>query len=73
MIDQSTRAAILQLHKLGHGLRSIAKALKVSRNSVKRVLQSGTAEAPVFQRECKADEHHERIVELHRSCTYVGT
>lgn len=68
MIDQSTRAAIFVLHQLGHSKHSIAKALNISRNSVKKVLKSGKAEVPQLQRQCKADEHHELIVELHKDC-----
>ncbi len=44
MQDRDTRTAILQLRDKGHGIRRIAKALKVSRGTVKRVLKSGTAE-----------------------------
>ncbi len=68
MIEHGTREAVFQLHKLGHGSRAIARALGISRNSVRHVLSSGTVEVPQMQRACKADDHHQRIVELHRSC-----
>lgn len=68
MIEQSTREAILVLHQRGHSKHSIANALNISRNSVKKVLKSNTAEVPLLQRACKADEHHDLIVELHKDC-----
>jgi hypothetical protein len=46
MLDQGIRAAILQLHERGHGVRKIAKDLRVSRGAVRQVLARGTDEVP---------------------------
>jgi hypothetical protein len=51
MLDQDTRAAILLLQKQGHGIRAIGRTLRLSKNSVKRVLRSGSAEVPPLERE----------------------
>lgn len=37
MLDYDTRSAILRLRREGHGHLTIARALKVSRNAVRRV------------------------------------
>jgi len=39
MLDGDERTAILELAAAGHGAREIARALGVSRNAVRRVLQ----------------------------------
>lgn len=43
MLDEETETAILKLHAGGNGTHSIAEALKISRQSVRRVLESGRA------------------------------
>jgi transposase len=68
MQDRETRAAILQLHTKGHGTGWIARALKVSRGTVKRVIRSGTEEVPDMEREEKAEQHETLIRELHTAC-----
>ena len=68
MLDQSTRTAILELHKRGLSNRRIARALKISRDSVERVIDSKEAEVPQLERNEKAGPHHERIVELVSTC-----
>ena len=50
MLDQDTRIAILQLKERGQGIRAIARALDLDRDSVRMVLRSGTREAPVLRR-----------------------
>ena len=64
MLDQSTRTAILELHKRGLSKRKIAAALGVSRDSVNRVIESGTVDPPRIERSEKAGPYHDRIVEL---------
>ena len=64
MLDQSTRTAILELHERGLSDRKIARALKISRDSVKRVIASGAAEVPHLERSEKAGPYHKRIIEL---------
>ena len=68
MIHQDIRAAILTLRAQGHGTRSIAKALKVSRWTVREVLESGTAEVPRPARPEKASALEADIRELHQRC-----
>lgn len=43
MLDADRRSAILTLARQGHGVRTIARAVGVSRNAVRRVLASGSA------------------------------
>lgn len=64
MLDTETRTAILRLHREGHGLRRIARALCVSRNAVRRVLQAKTIEVPKLERATQLDEHLELVREL---------
>ncbi len=68
MLDEATRAAILRLRKEGHGTRSIARALGISRSSVKDVLKSGSAEVPALERSEKADPFRDEIVGLYADC-----
>ena len=50
MLNHETRSAILRLRQEGHGTRFIAKAVGIARESVKRVLASGSAEVPDIER-----------------------
>lgn len=68
MLDQKLREAILTLHDRGLGSRAIGRTLKVSRATVREVLKRGDAEVPRLERQERAAEHHERILELHASC-----
>lgn len=68
MLDQTTRSAILRLRKQGHGTRTIAKAVGVSRDAVLDVVKSGTAEVPRLVRKELADEHRPQILELFAAC-----
>ena len=68
MQDRDTRNAILQLQARGHGIRRIARDLRVSRGTVKRVLKAGTAEVPTLEREEKAEPHETKILELYARC-----
>ena len=68
MLDQTTRSAILRLREQGHGTRSIAKALGVSRDAVLDVVKSGSAEVPRLVRKELADEHRRQILELFAAC-----
>lgn len=60
-MDKETRTAILALGQKGCKLREIARALKVSRNSVKAVLREGAAEPGGAERASRLDEHLEDI------------
>jgi transposase len=68
MLDSEIRGAILRLHEKGQGIRPIARALKISRNSVKTVLQHGSSQVPEFNRPSAAQEHRESIERLYLSC-----
>jgi transposase len=65
MLDETTRTAILRLRSEGHGTRAIARALGISRGSVKRVIEEGTAEVPRLARAERAEPWREQILELH--------
>jgi transposase len=68
MQTRDIRAAILTLHDKGSGYRAIARALKISRNTVKRVLASGSSDVPVIERAEKAEPYEEQIRELFARC-----
>lgn len=68
MLDLDTRTAILRLRQQGHGTRTIASAVGVSRNAVRAVLRDGVAEVPKLERSGKADEHIDQVRELWASC-----
>lgn len=68
MLDQTTRAAILRLRLEGHGSRSIATALGVSRNAVREVLRAGTAEVPRLVRPELGEPHRSEIAALYVDC-----
>lgn len=68
MLDQGIRAAILQLHERGHGVRKIAKDLRVSRGAVRQVLARGTDEVPSLIRAELGEPHRDQILELYNDC-----
>jgi transposase len=68
MLDEHTRTAILKLHEAGHGKRAIARALKLSRAAVRKVIASGSHEVSKQGRAEKAEPHHDEILELFASC-----
>jgi transposase len=70
MLDQGTREAILQLHAKGHGVRKIAREMRVSRDSVREVLARGTAEVPSLIRAEIAEPHRDQILELYNECKH---
>jgi len=68
MLDQTIRASILTLRDAGHGTRSIARALRISRGAVKAVISDGRAIPPVIARDEKAADLRDEILALHTSC-----
>lgn len=68
MLELETRTAILRLHAEGHGARTIARALRVSRNAVRKVLRSGEAEVPALERATDLDPHLMRVRAMHLEC-----
>ncbi len=68
MLDQTLRTTILTLHDAGRGSRAIARALEVSRTTVKRVIADGRAVPPDLPRLEKAEAARDEILELLTSC-----
>jgi len=68
MLDLDTRRAIFQLKALGHGVRAIARALRISRNSVRAVLALGSAEVPALEREQRGASHLDVLRVLYAEC-----
>jgi len=68
MLDHDIRKAIFTLYLKGHGKKAIARALKISRASVRKVLKSGQEQVPRMQRADQAAGHLQTIRELHDEC-----
>jgi transposase len=68
MLSKSQRMTILELHGQGMKIRQIAKALRISRPAVRKVIRSNTSEVPSLPRSERAQPHRQRILELHASC-----
>lgn len=68
MLRQELRAAILELARQGVEVRRIARTLKVSRPSVRKVVESGSSTPPAIVREEKAGPYRQQILELHAAC-----
>lgn len=68
MLDQTKRQAILTLHDQGLGKRAIAKALRISRNTVRDVLADGRATPPPLDRAEQLEPVRDEILALHASC-----
>ncbi len=68
MLDEHIRTTILKLHEAGHGKRAIARAVKVSRGAVRKVLASGSHKAAALDRAEKAEPLHDEILEQVARC-----
>jgi transposase len=68
MLDTSQRTAILELHEKGIGTRRIAALLQASRNAVRGVIASKSAEVPRPPRQEKAEPYRDDILWLYREC-----
>ena len=68
MVSAETRTAILRLREEGHGARTIAKALGVCRETVRRTIRSGQAEVQAAPRESQLDPHLDAVITLERIC-----
>jgi transposase len=68
MLNQKLRTAILELHRKGVGTRQIARALRISRSAVKKVIRSESTVAPPIARAEKAEPYRQRVLELYASC-----
>ena len=63
MLSQAQRAAILELHEQRVSKREIARVLRVSRLTVRKVLQSKSVSVPEMQRPEKAEPYRRQILE----------
>ena len=68
MLDQGIRAAILSLRARGIGIRQIARALRISRGTVRTIINTDSATVPRLERVEKAEPHRDQIVELYQQC-----
>ena len=68
MLDQALRTAILNLRAKGHGIRQIARALQISRGTVRTVLMVGSPMVPRMERAEKAEPYREQILEWVARC-----
>ncbi len=68
MLKQHIRQTILELSRKGRPVRAIARALKLSRTAVKRVLIAGHGEVPQLERDEKADPFRDQILDLFARC-----
>src|SRR5213595_3541290 len=64
MLSQSQRITILELHAQGVSTRGIARVLKLSRLSVRKVLRSNSPALPLLVRSEKAESYRAQILEL---------
>ena len=68
MLDQGLRTAILSLQAKGHGIRQIARALQISRGTVRTVLNAGSPTVPRIERAEKAEPYRDQILEWVDRC-----
>jgi transposase len=68
MLSQAQRTAILELHARQVSRREIAQVLKLSRQSVRKVLRANSTSVPPIQRPEKAEPYRGQILELIASC-----
>jgi hypothetical protein len=68
VLDQSLRTAILELHNKGHGIRPIARMMKLSRVAVREVVRAQSALVPQLFRAEKAQAYEADIRELYQRC-----
>jgi transposase len=68
MLSQAQRTTILELNANGVSTREIARVMKVSRLSVRKVLRSNSAAVPEIHRAEKADPYRQQILELSIAC-----
>jgi transposase len=68
MLDLYTRMAILRSSKEGHGARTIARALSLSRNAVREVIRVGIVEVPALERDERLGESLDLVRSLYDDC-----
>lgn len=70
MLDREIRTAILTLAAKGRRIREISRAVGVSRNSVKAVLEQGDAQPKARERGSQLDGYLDEIRRLHALCRH---
>lgn len=70
MLDREIRTAILALAAKGRKIREISRAVGVSRNSVKAVLEQGDAQPKSRERGSQLDGYLDGIRRLHALCRH---
>jgi transposase len=68
MLSQAQRAAILELSAQGVSKHEIARVLKLSRPTVRKVLQSNSTNVPEIARAEKAEPYRQQILDLLLTC-----
>lgn len=68
MIDADLRKAIFTLHGKEQSVRAIARALSLSRNTVRQILRSGKAEAPERATADQTEPHMPLVRDLFSRC-----
>ena len=68
MLDQGLRTAVLSLQAKGQGIRQIARALQISRGTVRTILKAGTPTVPPLDRAEKAEPYRDQILALLAPC-----
>ena len=62
MLSQAQRTTILELHAKGVSRREIAQVMKLSRQSVRKVLKANSTNVPRIQRTEKAEPYRGQIL-----------
>src|SRR3989304_521476 len=68
MLDLYTRTAILRLSKEGHGARTIARSLGLSRNAGGDVIRQNVVDVPALERDERLGESLDVVRSLHEEC-----
>ena len=68
LCDGNGVAAILELHARGVSRHEIARALQVSRPTVRKVLRSNSTKVPEIRRKEKAEPYRQQILDLLAAC-----
>jgi transposase len=68
MLSQAQRTAILELNAQKVSKREIARVLRISRLTVRKVLREGSGSVPEIARTEKAEPYREQILELLATC-----
>jgi transposase len=68
MLSEDKRAAILEMHRLGHSIHRIARALRASRITVRRIIKSGVARVPPISRHSRVEGYRDLIIDLCSRC-----